>query len=340
MPLKISVILPVYNGADFVAEAVKSVLAQSYPAYEIIVVNDGSTDDTLRILERFGGRIRVHTIPNGGLSNARNVGISLATGDCLAFIDHDDVWFRSKLLRQAEALERHREVGLVTGEFITRYDHYGRYELVRHYSRIRTRGEINFNAPLREHAFGLLMLENFIGAPSAVMIRRSVIERVGRFDPGFRLVEDLDYFLRCAAVTPFLVLSAPLIYKRTRGGNLSSDRVRMWEYHLRALQRNLKTFRPFVANSGLESRCHEGLAHAYYALGDSHYEAGRFSRAFACYGRGWRCRPVGLNAARFLARSFRKLVRMASGDRISRKRAALAFGRAKRFLSAVRPAAA
>src|SRR5581483_1914411 len=101
--------------------------------------------------------------------------------------------------------------------FITRYDHYNRYELIRHYSRLRIRKEINFNTPLREHPFGLMMLENFIGAPSAVLMRRSVVDRVGLFNREFRWAEDLDYFLRCAAVTPFIVLSAPLIYKRTHG---------------------------------------------------------------------------------------------------------------------------
>jgi hypothetical protein len=141
-------------------------------------------------------------------------------------------------------------------------------------------------------------------------------------------------------VTPFIVLSAPLIYKRTHGDNLSSDRVRMGESHLRAMRRNLEAFRPFIENGGWESRCYEGLAHAHYSLGDSFFDAGDAVQGFDHYLRALRCRPVGMNTLRFLSRSSRKAVRVLSGGRISRRRAALAFDRAKKLLSSVRPAAA
>ena len=85
MDPKVSVILPVYNGEKYVARALDSILHQEYPAHEIIAVDDGSTDGTPDILERYAGRVLVKKIPNSGASNARNTGIRLATGDLLAF---------------------------------------------------------------------------------------------------------------------------------------------------------------------------------------------------------------------------------------------------------------
>src|SRR5258708_6301139 len=98
----ISVIIPVYNGEKFVAEAIRSVLAQDFKAHEIIVIDDGSTDSTPAILEGFKGKIICKRIENGGVSHARNVGLGIATGNFIAFLDHDDIWFKCKLKKQAD----------------------------------------------------------------------------------------------------------------------------------------------------------------------------------------------------------------------------------------------
>src|SRR4051812_47467284 len=100
----VSVIIPVYNGAAFITRAIDSALQQSHRPSEIIVVNDGSTDATLDVLAPYGGRIVLISIANGGVSNARNVGIAASTGELLAFLDADDSWHPNKLQMQVAAL--------------------------------------------------------------------------------------------------------------------------------------------------------------------------------------------------------------------------------------------
>ncbi len=112
MDQKVSVIITVYNGEQFIARAIDSVLAQTAKPYELIVINDGSKDGTLEVLKRYEGKIRYITIPNGGVSNARNTGIKMATGDFVAFLDADDVWHLDKLEKQLGAFARYPETGL------------------------------------------------------------------------------------------------------------------------------------------------------------------------------------------------------------------------------------
>ena len=113
--MKVSVIIPTYNYAHVVLESVESILNQTRPAHEIIVVDDGSTDDTAQVLEplRRSGRIRYHHQANVGLCAARNTGLSLATGDAFALCDSDDLWHPEKLQQQVAHLESHPECGLV-----------------------------------------------------------------------------------------------------------------------------------------------------------------------------------------------------------------------------------
>src|SRR6187455_2532028 len=97
---RVSVIIPAYNAANFICDTVDSALAQTHRDLEVIVVNDGSTDDTLARLETFGSRIRVLDLVNGGVARARNTGVSNAAGSWIAFLDADDLWAPEKLERQ------------------------------------------------------------------------------------------------------------------------------------------------------------------------------------------------------------------------------------------------
>ena len=162
----ISVVIPVYNGEKFIERTVESVLRQEYPAHELLVVNDGSTDGTEKILERYHGRVRVMTIPNGGASQARNTGILAATGDYIALLDADDFWFKRRLLVNVEFIRCFPEVGFFGCNFITRYSHYNN-RLVRHYSTLSNRRHLNFDEPLRDNVYGLLLGSYFAGTPSA-----------------------------------------------------------------------------------------------------------------------------------------------------------------------------
>src|SRR5688572_33231336 len=96
----VSVVIPAYNAAAFIRETIDSALAQTYRDFEVIVVNDGSTDDTMARLREFGSRIRVHEQSNSGVATARNSGVKIATGSWIAFLDSDDLWMPQKLERQ------------------------------------------------------------------------------------------------------------------------------------------------------------------------------------------------------------------------------------------------
>jgi glycosyltransferase involved in cell wall biosynthesis len=109
----VSAIIPVFNGEKFLAETIQSVLDQTYPNIECIVVNDGSTDRTADIVKSFGKRVRYIERPNGGVSSARNVGIEHALGEYVAFLDADDLWKPEKTVKQLEVFDRDSTLGLV-----------------------------------------------------------------------------------------------------------------------------------------------------------------------------------------------------------------------------------
>lgn len=109
MPPLVSVVIPTYNRSRLLLETLQSVFAQTFRDFEVIVVNDGSTDDTLEVLRRFGARVRVISQQNGGIGVARNRGIAEASGHYVALLDHDDLWMPEKLARQVQFLEEHHE---------------------------------------------------------------------------------------------------------------------------------------------------------------------------------------------------------------------------------------
>ncbi len=114
----ISVVVPVYNGAPYVADAIESILAQAYPSLEIIVVDDGSTDETAAIVQRFGPPVHYYHQQNQGSSVARNYGVTQAGGDWLAFLDADDLWSQHKLAIQMAVLQEHPAVDVLWGHVV------------------------------------------------------------------------------------------------------------------------------------------------------------------------------------------------------------------------------
>ena len=116
-PPRFSVVIAAYNAAPFIGRAIESILAQTYPAHEVIVVDDGSTDGTAEAVARFGEPVRCHRQPNAGVSAARNAGAALATGDWLTFLDADDRYYRDRLRWHAELLRQHPDLNLLSGDY-------------------------------------------------------------------------------------------------------------------------------------------------------------------------------------------------------------------------------
>src|SRR5574337_57403 len=195
----VSVVIPAYNAAWCVRRAVDSVLAQTFTDFELLVVDDGSTDDTAAVLNTYGDRLRIVSKPNGGLSSARNAGIDAARGRYVAFLDADDGWLPEKLERQVALMDANPAlVFCSTAARIESPD-----------------GEV-----LGEWACGpspLPTLEaifatnaHVAGSGSAVLARRDAFARTGGFDENLRSLEDIDMWMRLAAIGPYACVDEPL----------------------------------------------------------------------------------------------------------------------------------
>ena len=218
----VSVIIPTYNRAAFLGEAIDSVLSQTYTQFELIVVDDGSTDATAELLRQYGGKISVLHTGHGGPSAARNRGITAARGKYLAFLDSDDVWLPGKLRSQMLFFQEHPEARICQTEELW----------------IRNGVRVN---PMKKHKkySGWIFeqcLPLCIVSPSAVVIERSIFEEVGLFDETFLACEDYDLWLRIAARYPIYLLDTPLIIKRGGHNDQQSKIIpHLDQYRIRAL---------------------------------------------------------------------------------------------------------
>lgn len=205
MPSTISCIVPVYNGARFLAEALDSILAQSLPPAEIIVVDDGSTDATAAVVDAYAAKVRYVHQQNAGPASARNHGIRLAKGEFLSFLDADDLWQPDKLARQRSALMSSAQAGIC----ISHVQNFWVAELAHERERLR---DDAFAKPMPGYVCQCLLA------------RRRVFETVGNFDESKRVGEDVDWFMRAErAGIQRLILDESLVYRRIHGHNISYE---------------------------------------------------------------------------------------------------------------------
>lgn len=196
----VSVVLPTYNRAWCLREALDSVAGQGFRDFELIVVDDGSTDETACLLRAYGDALRVLRQPRRGVSAARNAGIAAARGKLIAFLDSDDLWLPGKLARQVEFFDRHPAALICQTEEL--WVKNGRR--VNPGQRHRKRGGMIFEPSL----------ELCLVSPSAVMLRRELLDAVGRFDERLPACEDYDLWLRISCRFPVGLIETPLIVKR------------------------------------------------------------------------------------------------------------------------------
>jgi glycosyltransferase involved in cell wall biosynthesis len=209
MPPLVAVVIPSYNYGRFISDSVESVLRQTYSPIELIVVNDGSTDDTEARLRRYGDRLRVITQPNSGLSAARNTGIHAAAGEFIAFLDADDWWEPEKIGRQVEVLCGRPELGAVgCGE--RQVDANGReFGLW-----IQPEPGVSKTDTLRMAVQRRFWIG---GSGSGILARREVFDEVGLFDPSLAWCEDWDMWLRIIDRYPVWNLPDVLTNRRWHG---------------------------------------------------------------------------------------------------------------------------
>ncbi len=211
---RISVIIPTYNSGPWVAEAVASVLGQTRPAFEVLVVDDGSTDDTPERMAAFGPPVRYVRKENGGVSSARNRGMAEATGDAIAFLDADDVWHPRKLELQSRTLDAHPELGLVGTHL---YDWPGTHP---------DPEGLGHQTPETIHLDDLIVRNSLV--TSTVLARTPILRAAGDFDLNLRGPEDHDFWIRVAKIARVANLPAALTgYRSATPGSLSKNAERM-----------------------------------------------------------------------------------------------------------------
>ena len=206
----VSVVLPAYNSEAFVRSTIESVLKQTFRDFELIVIDDGSVDDTARIMSSYGDQLRYILKKNGGQSSARNVGIKMARGEYIAFIDHDDIWFDNKLELQLKEMAFSESVGMVTCGAITFTDN---EELGSETPKVNDLG--------RDAVLNKLLIGNFLGSCSKALVKRKCFQEVGLFDESLKMAEDWDMWFRIAKCYDIRSIELPLIKYRIHPMNFS-----------------------------------------------------------------------------------------------------------------------
>ncbi|NOY61231.1 MAG: glycosyltransferase [Calditrichaeota bacterium] len=223
--MKISVIIPTFNRAALILEALESVLRQTVAVDEIIIVDDGSDDDTAAVLQKHKDSIRIVCQENRGVSAARNRGIAEAKYEWLAFLDSDDLWHANKIKRQKEALHGHVDSEICYTDEEWRKD--GKWK----------------NQKLIHQKFSGWIypqcLPRCIISPSSVLLHRSIFKTVGLFDESLPACEDYDLWLRVAGRFPVLYLPEKLIVKRAGSWTQLSQNHSLDRYRIIALQKML-----------------------------------------------------------------------------------------------------
>lgn len=237
---KISVIIPVYNAEKYLSDAIESVIEQTYDDWEIVAVNDGSTDSSPVILKtyekRYPTKIRVIHQSNSGLSAARNVAIAASRGEYVAFLDADDLWLPEKIDEQIRVLSTNTDVGLVYSDV---------YDLKK--GKLKKRRRVIGRGMFRGNVLEPLFYHNFIPILSA-MVRKSVLEDCGFFDMNLYGTQDYDLWMRIAEKYQIDFIDHQLAIYRIHEQNMCANVEKMEREHFELMERWVKK-KPYLSSS-------------------------------------------------------------------------------------------
>jgi glycosyltransferase involved in cell wall biosynthesis len=243
----VSIIIPVYNRANLIGRCIRSVLEQTYSDFELIVVDDGSTDNTAEMIRRFSDRrIEILTVPeNRGAQFARNMGIQHAVGKYIAFQDSDDEWTNNKLDKQVEVLDKAGpEVGLV----------YSGYWNVRGNSRVYLPSPAT--RPKEGDLHKILLMGNFI-TTQTVLLKAECLARAGLFDERLTRLQDWELWLRISHYYLFRFIDEPLVISYFQSESITADEEKLVKSFEMILEKHAHDF----------NRDRKALAHIYYFIG-------------------------------------------------------------------------
>jgi glycosyltransferase involved in cell wall biosynthesis len=272
MGVVLSVVIPAYNRSGVIGAALRSVLQQQWPAagwnYEVIVVDDGSSDDLDQALQPFGEHVRLlRHKQNAGAAAARNTGAQAAHGELVAFLDSDDIWLPGKVFRQVSAMQQHGWDASCTA-----------FVLVEPSGRELVAPDL----PTRALSLADLVWGCVVSPGSTLLCRRSLLANVGLFDTGLKRLEDWDWLLRLVRVAPFGFLAEPLARISPSGSPGTSTifpaAAKLWEKHAASLEPALK--RKFAAGLDVERAA-------------AHYRDGEHLVATLLLGRSFLRAPFG-----------------------------------------------
>jgi hypothetical protein len=206
---KVSVIIPTYNRADFIEEAVESALCQTYKDFEIIIVDDGSTDNTKDVLQKFHNKIRYVYKNNGGVASARNSGIKHAHGEYIAFLDSDDLWLPERLKIGVQALDFDKNIGLFFSDCHRVFN-----------GKRVSKTYFDAYKPYSGFVFKQLYMQDFIPT-STVLVRKDCLRLLGMFDGNLPSCEDYDLWLRISTCFKINYTKMPLAIYKTHSKSIS-----------------------------------------------------------------------------------------------------------------------
>jgi glycosyltransferase involved in cell wall biosynthesis len=257
--MEVSVIIPTYNSACFLTDAVDSVLAQTYKDFEVIVIDDGSTDETESLIHKYHSSVRYIRQENRGVALTRNRGIEESRGKYVAFLDADDVWLPHKLDRQVSALCDNNDFHAC----------YSAFSVADGLHPIAVNRSDRRGSALED----LLLRGNVVATPSTVLCERSLLEVAGGFDPVMSQCADWDMWVRLAALTEFLYLDEVLVTYRRHDGNMSRDASLLERDSILVLE---KGFAMSGLPESLSAHRRSAFARNFMVLAGTYFHDGRY----------------------------------------------------------------
>lgn len=253
---EISIVIPAYNAMEYLPQTVDSVLQQTFHDFDVVIVNDGSSDgleDWFHQSVR-DPRFRLISQENQGIAGARNTGIANSQGEFIAFLDADDLWHPSKLEKQVQRLKDSPEVGLV-------------YTWLQ-YADARAVPNGRFvKSPFQGDVWEQLTAFNFVGCGSNAMVRRACFGTVGNFDKSLgSYVEDWDMWLRIAKRYPFAVIKSPLVYNRKHSDSCSTHWQKMEKSYTKVIEKAFVAAPPTLSALKRRSYSHASLCLAWKVI--------------------------------------------------------------------------
>jgi len=298
---RISVVIPAYNAAPYIGAAIDSVVCQTYKDFEIIVVDDGSVDNTAAVLQTYDSKIRYVRQENQGVSSARNHGIRVARGELIAFLDADDVWVPEKLEMQTRFLSTHEEAALVFGDLELVAD--GQVVEPSYLALKKNAWSSKQDSVLVKDAFARLLEENVVST-STTLVSSRALRQVGLFDEDLPTAEDLDLWLRIAASFPIGCVPRVMCRKHVLKTSLSAEYSRTAKDFLAVLNKYTSGVLPSRPEHGPLIR--SMVAQLQFDIGYSFFEAHDLPNARSHFRRAlwrpFRVRPLLYYALTFLDR--------------------------------------